>query len=65
MRLEETIILPEAARALTDDDWKVLDAAFLQNRDPLTGRQAADPVYDRLFTRIVQQAPAPIGLGDA
>ncbi len=65
MRLEETIILPEAAKALTDDDWKVLDAAFLQNRDPLTGRQAADPVYDRLFTRIVQQAPAPIGLGDA
>lgn len=65
MRLEETVILPEAAKALTDADWNVLDAAFLQNRDPLTGRHAADPVYDRLFTRIVRQAPAPIGLGDA
>jgi hemerythrin-like domain-containing protein len=65
MRLEESVILPEAARVLTDADWKVLDAAFLQNRDPLTGSHAVDPVYDRLFTRIVRQAPAPIGLGDA
>jgi hemerythrin-like domain-containing protein len=64
MRLEETVILPEAERVLTDADWQALDAAFLQNRDPLTGKHAADPVYDRLFTRIVMEAPAPIGLGD-
>lgn len=65
MRLEETVILPEAGKVLTDADWKVLDAAFVQNRDPLTAQHAGDPAYDRLFTRIVRQAPAPIGLGDA
>jgi len=30
----------------------------------LTGKYPRDPAYDRLFTRIVSQAPAPIGLGD-
>jgi hemerythrin-like domain-containing protein len=65
MRLEETVILPEAEKVLTDADWKVLDAAFQQNRDPLAAQHAGDPAYDRLFTRIVRQAPAPIGLGDA
>jgi hemerythrin-like domain-containing protein len=63
MRLEETEILPIAERVLGDADWKELDAAFASNRDPLTGKYPADPAYDRLFTRIVQRAPAPIGLG--
>jgi hemerythrin-like domain-containing protein len=65
MRLEETVILPQAEKAFTETDWQELDAAFQKNRDPLTGKHAADPVYDRLFTRIVMEAPAPIGLGDA
>jgi hemerythrin-like domain-containing protein len=65
MRLEESVILPEAEKVLGEADWKELDADFLQNRDPLASRQAADPVYDRLFSRIVREAPAPIGLGDA
>ena len=63
MRLEETVILPEAEKVLSDADWKELDAAFGENRDPLTGKYPPDPVYDRLFTRIVMKAPAPIGLG--
>jgi len=65
MHLEETAILPVAQRVLSDDDWKELDAAFATNCDPLTGKYPRDPVYDRLFTRIVMKAPAPIGLGDA
>lgn len=65
MRLEETAILPEAERVLTEADWKELDAAFETNCDPLTGKHQPDPAYDRLFTRIVMKAPAPIGLGDA
>ena len=65
MRLEETVILPEAEKLLTDADWKELDAAFEKNCDPLTGKYSPDPAYDRLFTRIVTKAPAPIGLGDA
>lgn len=64
MRTEETQILPVAQKVLTDEDWAQLDAAFEQDRDPLAGG-LRDPSYDRLFTRIVQTAPAPIGVGAA
>ncbi|MDO9237316.1 MAG: hemerythrin domain-containing protein, partial [Aquabacterium sp.] len=64
MRLEETVILPVAQRVLNDADWEELDAAFARNCDPLTGKYPRDPAYDRLFTRIVMRAPAPIGLGE-
>jgi hemerythrin-like domain-containing protein len=63
MQLEETAILPAAQRTLRDDDWKELDAAFGTNCDLLTGKYPRDPTYDRLFTKIVMIAPAPIGLG--
>ncbi len=63
MKLEETVILPEAEKVLTAQDWQTLDAAFATNCDPLTGKYPRDPVYDRLFTRIVMRAPAPIGVG--
>ena len=65
MKLEETVILPEADKVLTAEDWKALDAAFATNCDPLTGKYPRDPLYDRLFTRIVMRAPAPIGVGAA
>ncbi|MDB5742920.1 MAG: hemerythrin protein [Polaromonas sp.] len=64
MRLEETVVLPEAQRVLSDAEWKALDEAFEKNDDPLTGKHPQNPVYDRLFTRIVMRAPAPIGLGE-
>ena len=63
MRLEESLILPEAEHALTEAEWHKLDAAFATNRGPLTGKYPPDPGYDRLFTRIVMKAPSPIGLG--
>jgi hemerythrin-like domain-containing protein len=63
MRLEETDILPAAEQLLDADDWRELDAAFAANRDPLTGRYPAAPEYERLFQRIVHEAPAPVGLG--
>ena len=63
MRTEETELLPVAQKLLTEQDWEQLNAAF-QNTDPLvTGDH--DPVYDRLFTRIVMRTPAPIGVGPA
>jgi hemerythrin-like domain-containing protein len=64
MRLEETVILPAAQKVLSATDWDALDAAFATNCDPLTGKYPRDPAYDKLFTRIVSQAPAPIGLGN-
>jgi len=63
MKLEETVILPEAEKVLTPEDWKTLDEAFAANCDPLTGKYPRDPIYERLFTRIVMRAPAPIGVG--
>lgn len=63
MRLEEHEILPEAERSLSAEDWRELDEAFGANRDPLTGKYPATPEYERLFQRIVHDAPAPIGLG--
>ena len=64
MRTEETQLLPVAQKILSADDWAELDAAFQSDRDPLAGG-AHDPCYDRLFTRIVLTAPAPIGVGAA
>jgi hypothetical protein len=62
MRIEETELLPVAEKRLTQEDWDLLDPAFLASRDPLAGG-VRDPSYDRLFTRIVMTAPAPIGVG--
>lgn len=61
MRTEEQKLMPVAQR-LGEDDWAELNAAFAHHADPLvTGEH--DPIYDRLFTRIVMRAPAPIGVG--
>ena len=62
MRTEETELMPAAEKGLSADDWAELDAAFEADRDPLAGG-ARDRHYDRLFTRIVLTAPAPIGVG--
>lgn len=64
MRLEETVILPAALKVLSIEDWQEIDAAFETNCDPLTGKYPLDPVFEQLFTRIVNHAPAPIGLGE-
>jgi len=63
MRLEENVVLPEAEKHLTDADWHALNAAFATNQDPLNSRVPRDPLFDRLFTRIVMRAPSPVGLG--
>jgi hemerythrin-like domain-containing protein len=63
MQTEERVILPLAERVLTAADWLELDAAFMQNRDPLTRRD--DDAYRPLFKRILMTAAAPIGLGPA
>jgi len=63
MQIEETVVSPEAEKCLSGKDWVELDAAFATNKDPLTGKFPRDPLYDRLFTRIVMNAPEPIGLG--
>lgn len=62
MAVEESQILPAARRLLSAEDWKDIDQAFAAHRDPLTGHEP-DELFRPLFTRIVNSAPAPIGLG--
>jgi hemerythrin-like domain-containing protein len=63
MNLEENIILPEAERCFSEEDWRLLDAAFAENADPLTGQYRPTEAYEKLFSLIVTRAPSPIGLG--
>ena len=63
IRLEETVVIPEARKVLEPADWVLLDAAFASQGNPLTGKYPREPLYDRLFTRIAMHTPAPIGLG--
>ncbi len=64
IRTEEVEILPLAEKVLTAGDWAELDAAFMQNRDPLTHRDP-DDAFRPLFKRILMSLPAPLGLGPA
>ena len=62
MSLEESTVLPAARESLLPEDWHELDAAFEANRDPLAGHDPSGE-YGPLFRKIVNTAPAPIGLG--
>jgi len=64
IRVEEVEVLPVADEVLGAGDWLELDAAFMQNRDPLTYRQGSD-AFRPLFKRILMTLPAPLGLGSA
>ncbi|MFA7606477.1 MAG: hemerythrin domain-containing protein [Rhodocyclaceae bacterium] len=65
MMLEEREIFPLCRKHFSSEDWRVIDAAFRENRDPMTGE--ALPVeqedFQRIFSRLVAAAPPPIGLG--
>jgi len=63
MRKEELELLPIAERVLSAADWRAIERAFATNRDPIAELQERD--YERLFSRIANLAPAPVGLGEA
>ncbi len=60
MNTEEHKIFPLARQHLTPDDWAEIDAAFLANGNPWEGPANK---YAALFSKIVNMAPAPVGLG--
>jgi len=62
MRKEENELLPLAQRHLAAGDWKAIDAAFAANADPIAEVQERN--FDKLFSRIANLAPAPVGLGE-
>jgi hemerythrin-like domain-containing protein len=63
MRKEELELLPIAERVLSAGDWRAIERAFATNVDPIAELQERD--YERLFSRIANLAPAPVGLGEA
>lgn len=65
MMLEERAILPLVRKHFTDEDWAAANAGFSSNADPMTGSGEASTHEDfqRIFSRLVAAAPAPIGLG--
>ncbi len=62
IRLEETTVMPAARRALTAEDWQVIDSAFLRDEDPLFGAHVRSEL-EALKARVVALAPEPVGLG--
>lgn len=64
MNLEEKVAIPLAKKYLTLDDWISIAEAFGENGDPRFGAKP-DHEFRDLFTRIVNLAPPPIGVGPA
>jgi hemerythrin-like domain-containing protein len=62
MRREEHDLLPLAEAFLTEDDWAALESGFAGNEDPIADLRNQD--FAELFQKIVNLAPAPVGLGE-
>lgn len=58
---EEKTVMQTARKALTDEEWESINAAFTDNEDPLFGNRPK-AVFNKLFSRIVSLAPQPWGL---
>jgi hemerythrin-like domain-containing protein len=63
MRIEETEIIPAALECLSREEWQELDRQFQVNSFTINAAEHPNPAFNRLFTKIVNFAPAPIGLG--
>lgn len=64
MSLEEKVVIPLAKKHLTAEDWIGIAEAFGEHGDPRFGAKP-DHEFRDLFTRIVNLAPPPIGVGPA
>lgn len=64
MALEESTVIPLARKHLTAQDWVEIGVAFSENGDPRFDAEADQDCRD-LFSRIVNLAPPPIGVGPA
>lgn len=59
---EERLVIPLAKKHLTAQDWIAIAEAFGENGDPRFSAESDDEFRD-LFSRIVNLAPPPIGVG--
>ncbi|MCD8504789.1 MAG: hemerythrin domain-containing protein [Burkholderiaceae bacterium] len=65
MMLEEREVLPLIRECFTEEDWAFANAGFEKSRDPMGGtrRGSDEEDFGRIFSKLVEAAPAPIGLG--
>ncbi|MBL8471578.1 MAG: hemerythrin domain-containing protein [Rhodocyclaceae bacterium] len=63
MMLEEDVVLPLARQHLTAADWAAVDAGFREEMQSKSGKDGKHEDFAGLFSRLVDAAPAPIGLG--
>ncbi len=64
MAYEESMLFPLAREHLLPEDWAEIARAFGENGDPRFGSEP-DNEFRGLFSRIVNLAPPPIGVGPA
>lgn len=62
MRREEGELLPLARESFSETDWQAVLQGFSDNGEPLVS-EADKLEVEALFERILERAPAPIGLG--
>lgn len=62
MRAEEQELMPIAREVLDREDWNRIEAAFAEHEDPMAPH-AGETDMNKLFQRIVELAPSPIGMG--
>lgn len=62
INVEERLVIPLAKKHLTAADWIEIAEAFGENGDPRFGSEP-DHEFRDLFSRIVNLAPPPIGVG--
>lgn len=62
MATEEKVLIPLARKHLRAEDWVEIAKAFGENGDPRFGSEP-DHEFRDLFSRIVNLAPPPIGVG--
>jgi len=60
---EEHELLSLAQKALTKEDWRIVDESFAAGDDPLAA-EGKERDLRRLFTHIASITPAPIGVGE-
>ena len=62
MMLEEREVLPIVREYFTADDWARADAGFAASRQGGGSKESGED-FTRMFSKLVEAAPAPIGLG--
>ena len=62
MGIVEDQMLPAERQHFDADDWAEIDAAFVTNRDPLTGHETEEG-HRPLLRTILMNTPAPVDPG--